>query len=520
MTSRTQDHVHRLIHSMSSAERRYYKLYNARNLSGGRSNHQLLFDAYAAMEEYDEEVILSRFKHEGIVRHIAITKRRLYEGILKALEAYHAEYSLDARLHRSINQVELLFQRGLHEDAAKVLASVRKAARKHDRQPALVAVLHWEKRLLEEGNYSNAKEEHLDQLASEGEQLRREQQELDELWDLKGRILLILYRQGQVRDANSQARVEQLLEHPLLQDPDRLLTARGRFLFHHLHAAAAFAMGRLEVCNTHLSANRTLLYAEQERFSHEPELVLSVLSNLAYVQLRTGQFQAADHTLKEFRQCPATWKMAEHEDLEQKLFTTSASLELGMHARTGDFGRALEMVPFVERGLARYAQRMGNVRKAGFYFQLAYVHFGNGEWDKAMKWCNRLFNDIRIDDSAEIIAFGRVLYLLCLIEVKDQDLLHYTLRNTERFMQTRQRAHRFESIFLETVRELARTRDETSQEEVLQRFENQLHELENDPREQVVFDHVDVLAWTQARRSGRPFAELVRERAVSATKAA
>src|SRR5690606_38062589 len=116
-----------------------------------------------------------------------------------------------------LHQVELLHGRALYADAAKLLTSVRRLARRHDRHAALGAVLLWERRLLEVGNYGGAGATDLERIARESLALREEQAELDELWDLKSRVFLGLYRQGQARDEAGMEEVRALLGHPLLR---------------------------------------------------------------------------------------------------------------------------------------------------------------------------------------------------------------------------------------------------------------------------------------------------------------
>ncbi|HMC96320.1 MAG TPA: hypothetical protein VKG92_01580, partial [Flavobacteriales bacterium] len=131
-----------------------------------------------------------------------------------------------------------------------------------------------------------------------------------------------------------------------------------------------------------------------------------------------------------------------------------------------------------------------------------------------------LLNDVHIDESAEIICFGRMLNLLVLLEIGKKDLLPYELRNTERYLRTRLRSHRFEPIFLAMVRRVLQARTPKAMQLIYQEFHEALLPLELDPMEHAVFDHLDPIAWVQSKLSGRAFADLVRERAVRSGLAA
>ncbi|MBK8498396.1 MAG: hypothetical protein IPL52_06150 [Flavobacteriales bacterium] len=512
MPRKSQDHLHRLIRSMTRAEKRYFKLFIGRHAPEGASHQQLLFDAIARMETYDEAGLLLRFAAEAFTHRFAVTKRRLYESVLRSLDAFHAESSVDVRLYRLLHQVEILYQRTLYADAMKMLLSVRRLASQHDRTHALVAASEWERRIMESNNYADVHEERLKERADADAHLVQQQAQLNGLWDLKSRLFLQLYRDGQARDATAHNALAALLDHPLLKDASMLRTAKARFLYHHIRGAAAFAMGDTSGCHAHLTANLSLLNSERERFVGEPNLVLGVMSNLIYVCIQRGMYNEAFAHLRSFRTLPSQWNMPESDDLDLKLFTTTASLELSMHLRLGDFDKALELVPVVVRGLAEHAHRMGPVRRAGFHYHLAYAYFGAGQYDKALRWVNELTNDARADDHSDPVCAGRLLQLLILLELGKKDLLTYTLRNTERFLRLRGRKHRFEPLLLHLVRGLVTARNASARKELLERFHASVLPLADEAGEHVVFDHFDPIAWAESKITGEPFSMRIKRR--------
>jgi hypothetical protein len=520
MPRKSQDHVHRLVRSMSPAEKRYYKLHLARHGSEGASNQELLFDAIASMDEYDERALLDRFKQEAFTHRFAITKRRLYEGILRSLDSFHTDSSVDVRLHRSLHHVELLHQRALYDDAAKVLLGVRRSAELHERPAILIAVAEWERRLIECRNYTGIDQAALDRIIMADEKVRQQQTQLDTLWGLKSNVFLHLYQYGQARDPKAWERSKELLEHPILRDPQQLTTAKAKFLFHHLKGAAAFAMGDTSTCHEHLTSNLGLLTTERDRFVDEPNLVLGVVSNLIYVCIQAGRYTEAFAHLKSFRTLPAQWNMPESDDLDLKLFSTTTSLELSMYMRMGDLEHALELVPVVERGLAQHAGLISPVRKAGFQYQLAYAHFAAGHPEIALRWINALLNDMRTDDQSDPACFGRLLHLLILLEMGKLDVLPYTLRNTERFLRLRSRKHRFEPLLLQLVRGLLKKQPEEVRRSVIETFLLGVAQLEGDPFERPVFDHFDPIAWAESKLRGEPFARRLKARALEFARAA
>ncbi len=513
MANTPHDHVHRLIRSMSRAEKRYFKLYASRHVVSGHSNHLTLFDAIAGMDQYDEAALLARFAGEGFVRRFPITKRRLYETILASLEAFHADSSVDARLRRMLHQVEILNRRALYADAARMLRSVRQLARQHDRQTILLDTLEWERRLIERTNYAEGGKEAVDRLTATSRTLREELEQVEALWALKSRSFLLLYREGHVRGAAQARSVQELLDHPLLEHPEGLLTPKARFLHHHVRSAVAFAQGDMEACATHLAHNHALLLAEQDRFRDEPNLLFSVLSNRIYVLAQLGRTQETEALLKEFRMLPATWPEAPSPDLEVKVFATGTSLELAMLARQGDFAKAIARTPAIEERMHCFDAQLSPLRKAGLLFQLAYAHFGAGDHEQALRYSHRQLNEGAIDADTEVHRFGRLLNLLVLMELDKKDLLPYAVRSMERHLADRGHDHPVERALLALAQQWRRFRTPVEARAALEALQDTLRTLAHDPRERAVYDHFDPLAWVVARLSGRPFADVVRERA-------
>ncbi|HQW86314.1 MAG TPA: hypothetical protein PLH93_03960 [Flavobacteriales bacterium] len=519
MSRKASDQVHRLIRSMDAAEKRYFKLYAGRHLIRGRSNHLLLFNAIAAMDVYDEEALLRRFKGRGFTARFAIAKQRLHNSILESLSAYHAHSSVDARLRRRMHEVEVLYQRALYADAERHLGGVERLAAKHEKFHVLAEVHVWQRRLLERTHYQGVTAATLDEQRQRTARLLARMTELDALWDLKSEVYLTLYGEGQARNTAQVERVRAIMARPGRPQVDALGSAQARYLHHHLEAVAGFATGDLEASHAHLLANRDLLEAERPIFIDEPYRLLAVLSNLAYVCTRTGRFKEASEHLHAYRLAPAAWQMPDTEDLEMKLFATGTSLELSIHCASGEFDHALALVPTVERGLERHGEALGTLRRAGHMFQVAMALFGGGRPAEALRWCHRLLNEAQ-DDQGGIVSYARMLELMLRLETEDKELLHYTLRNTERYLKGRSRTHRFEQVFLRLVRDLLKPLPILQQRAAFQRFHDDLAQLAGDPLEQPAFEHLDPLTWAESHLSGRPYGELVRERARGKSRAA
>ncbi len=513
MPPEVHDHVHRLIRSMTRPEKRYFKLFAGRHTVGGRNTSLLLFDAIAAMEVYDEREIHVQFAGEAFLKRFTVTKHRLYDVVLASLEAFHSESSVDVKLNHQLHRVEILFQRGLNADAEKVLRGVLIVAEQHGKSHVLLHATEWERRLMERMNYEGIREADLTALANRGTELLDDLERMEHLWQLKSRSFMLLYRQGKARSEESESALRELLKDPVLRSPHGFASPKARFLRDHILSAVAFGLNDTEQCARYLESNDRLLQEEAAHFQDEPNLLLSVLSNLAYVRLRTGRFAEALEGLKRFKRIPAMLPTAPSTDLEVKVFAMGASLELTLLCRLGEFERAMEKLPALEAELLRLDAHLSVIRKSSIRFQAAWACFGAGRNEHAAHWCRALLNERGIESHEEMHAMGRLLDLLILLESGKSDLLTYSVRNVERFLRSHRRQFRFERALLTYVKLRIRTRDPKGSHAAHSALVTAIRALETDPREQAILDHMDLLCYALSKEGNRAMGVIAQERA-------
>lgn len=510
MAHEPHDHVHRLIRSMTRPEKRYFKLYVGRHMLNGQSHYSDLFDAISAMEQYDERALHVRFAGAPFLRRFTVIKHRLYDTILASLEAFHADSSVDERLRRSLHQVEILFQRGLNKDAERMLRNVRQMAGLHGKLGARLEVIEWERRLMERANYAGTDEAELTAWAQEARALRTEWDELDQLWDMKARSFMLLYRRGRARDERTVHELEALAEHPLLQASNVAASPRAAFMRDHIRGAIAFAMNDLATCEQCLLRNDALLEEHAVRFKDEPNLRLSVMSNLAFVRVRAGKHAEALEGLKQVKRLPLQMSEAPNADLEVKIFSMTSNLELTILCRMGEFEKAAEKLAGIEDAMARYQASLSGIRMAGIRFQGAWACFGAGRMEEAAKWCNALLNERGAEEHEEIFALGRVLRVLIMLASGKEDLLRYEVRNLERFLKAHGRYHRFEQAVVQYVR--ARTAEPGAAAGRAAILLRTLETLGSDPLEAAPFDTMDLRCYAESVVSGQRMSDVAKAR--------
>jgi hypothetical protein len=108
-----------LIQALTQTEKRYVKQELKRHVLGDVNQSELLFDAVAGQERYNEASIKKRFAGHGFVRRLPEAKRELVLVILRAMRQYHAERTPMRRAISGFADGEFLRSRGLFKWAER-----------------------------------------------------------------------------------------------------------------------------------------------------------------------------------------------------------------------------------------------------------------------------------------------------------------------------------------------------------------------------------------------------------------
>jgi len=508
----SDDHVFRLIRSMSPAEKRHFKLYTSRHLLAGHSKLHALFDAIGSMSRFDEAALRHRFAGDASMKRLPIAKRRLYEAVLESLDAFHAGSSVDDRLRRMLHQTEILFGKALYADASKLLRSARALAGTHQRPAMLLQAAEWERRIMERSNYAGISDAQLAERARRVAAVADEWKEADALWSLKGDSFRLLFHSGQNPGRRELERMRSLENHPLLANGAALHGAYARFLHHHVRSALAFARNDLHTCEDQLKCCARIVEGEGDRLSDSAALLLGVMGNLAHVRMRAGRHQEALDDFRKFRQLPLMMKQAPNPDLEMKLFVMGFSLELSVLSAQGEFAKAMARAEGLEAGLERHGRQVSTVRRAELMLQAAYACFGAGHPGQALRWCNRLLSEGGIEAFTEVHALGRMLNLAVLVELGRTDHLAYVVRNTRRQLQRKGQPFAMESLLLGHALDLVKDAGGKAKGDSWRLLHADLAAHFAKGPEAALLDQVDFLLWAQAGAEGRTMEELARER--------
>ena len=506
-----------LIHNLTKSEKRYFKMHASRHTIGDKNNSVKIFDFIDQQETFNNDEIHNHFKGEAFLNQFAITKNRLYEQILKALDGYYSTSSVEAQLYTALHSIEILYSKGLYDHAKREVTKAKRLAEKHDKTAILLQIANKEKQLIETKGYRNNTSNDLKKHCEETLLISQQHTFYNQLWQLKGELFLLMNQSGQARSNESIEKYNQLfIKYKALKVPGKI-TFDSQYLIYHFESAYYFSILNQQESLRILKENMNHFNENKAKRKEYPNRYFSILTNIIHLESKFGNMKAVHPYLNELKALPHQLKSKLTNDLSIKFFSSINSIELKILNQEGQYKKATQLAQGIEEGISKYGNEITPSRKAYLAFNLSIAYFGMEDFNTSLKWINVILNAREIDGKEDIVSFAHLMNLLIHFELNNTDLLPYAIKSTRRFLSKRKRTFQFETIFLKHLTKISNAENRFERERILYDIEEEIRELKTDPFESVAFEYFDFHLWLTAKMKNKPFSVVKREHFLALT---
>jgi len=157
MARKTSTELFELVKTMTPSEKRYFKLFASLHTVGNENKYMKLFDLMEQMEDYDEDALVVGVNDKGGVTFSKL-KKYLYDLILKAMRNFNFDKNGTHQLTSAIDDVSILFNKGLYLQAQKAILKAQKVIKEFDLISYNFLIENWNQRLnlhLDEQNHKS-----------------------------------------------------------------------------------------------------------------------------------------------------------------------------------------------------------------------------------------------------------------------------------------------------------------------------------------------------------------------------
>lgn len=484
-----------LIRTLTKSEKRFFKLQSS--LQSGDKNYVRIFDIIEKMSGYDEDFLKKTFKGETFIKHLPSEKNHLYKLILKSLRSYYGETSVASSLKQEIKNIEILYNKGLFAECTKFLERSKKTAVRYEKFYYLFELISWEKTLLEE-SFENGQFGDLDSLIREEQAVLDKLQNLTAYHVLYSKINFVFRSGGYSRSAENTEIINEIEEHPLIKGKNTALSQRAASICYYTQGFCNVAKGNTLVALENYLKVKQILDNHTELRTDLAQRYIRTLSQILQCCLELQQTDNAAIHLEQLQQLPELDGFDTPDSIARIQMEIVLS-NLKMYIYRADFKEGADVMSAVLNEITTHESHLNKEIALRMYYYTAYLHFGAGQYAKALQWLNKVINDNENDLRQDLYGYARLFNIVVHYELGNSDLLEYTIKSTSRYLQKRMRDFDIEKLILDQFKKLIRQQRSNERKDQLLEFKKKLNELAVQEECKALLRYFDFIGWIESK---------------------
>ncbi len=431
MPNRSTDTLYQLIRSLQKSEKRNFKLYVNRNSSNEDLKIVQLFDALDRMNEYDEEALLRRAPSIK-KQQLSNIKAHLYKQILASLRLLESEENIDIQLHEQLDYARILYNKGLYHQSLKILDKIKEHAKATNQLSFLMQVLFLEKKI-ESLHITRSMQDRADQLTSEADNVNEHLTAITKLSNLALQLYSWYIKNGHARNEADEISITRFFKENL---PAESFNKKG--FYEELYLSQSYcwyAFIRQDFLMYYRYTQRwvDVFYEQPFMIDIETAHFIKGLHNLISAHFDLLNYKKFDDTLIKFEAFAASPTVTENDNNRIQVFVYLYIAKINQHFLHGTFTEGLKLVPYIEEKLVEYLLYLDRHRILVFYYKIASLYFGSGDYGRTIDYLNKIIN-WKVDLRTDLQCYARLLHLIAHYELGNFEILEYLIKSVYRFM--------------------------------------------------------------------------------------
>lgn len=507
-----------LIKSLTPAEKRYFKIYSElHSFTGDKKKYIKLFDAIDRLHEYDEGELRMSLKGESFAAKLKKPKRYLSEAILKSLERYHSNDSVDIILAQKLQQIEILYRKNLYSIALKIIHSALKMAVEHESTLYVLKLLSFKSELLKLSEKVNDIKGYINTGFSEEFEQLNMYTDHRRYYELVYRLIPLIKTQQVVRDNDSVEKIKKILRDPLVIKVNKNTMPYTILKYYY----NIMSIGTREIGDwkrSHVFRLEAVKYLERDKSKLHLRATpyIQAIHNLlvSAKQLnKDKEYELHFNKAKMFiDELPGKYKtkIILHEYF--RLIVSYMENQL----RLFNYGKVINVTVEMEK-LTKDPSLVSIENHLYFYFYAFHAHFNLGEYREALKYLNKIIGFSNNEILQDYVYMAWLLTLIVHYELGNIEILKGLSLTTQRYLLKKKgKVYKFEKLLIDLFIQIVRENvSKKGRVEIFKVSRQKMGTIFKNTNEAQALGYFDFISWLDSKIEGRPFGELVRERALS-----
>lgn len=496
-----------LIQSLTKSEKRYFKIYTTRNKYGQEKQYIKLFDIIDKQSEYDEEKVLKKAPE---IKKFSVVKNQLYNLVLKSLSSLHADKKITMHLRSKLDHIEILFHKGLYKQAKKLLAKTKSLAYQYEEFSLILELLNIEHQLLTNAMAFKSIQKFGESVESWSSEKAEILEKIDNLRMIQTVMMpfIKLHFEGiQHREDETKKYVENLINHPILQDIEQNISISSRLTYHLIwtiyYNLINNSQKAFEHCQTRLALlEKNKLFIEKD-FSRYIYTIKFCLDNSIELMIE----KEIGLLLKKLNKAVSSSPSGFDQNVEAAIFITQNLAKFDYAKSKFDYPTILKEEKTILDGLNRFSDMINPGIQIELLYYIGYAYFCSGEYHASLKYLNKILNDRFTGVKCDVFNITRILNLIVHYEIGNTDLTDYISKSYMRTLDKKNVYYDIDQAIIQLVNKLANAGKDSEKKSYLYDFRDYLLSIQFKLKDLKLYKYFDVDIWLAAKLEDQSISE-------------
>ncbi|MDQ3276777.1 MAG: hypothetical protein M3Q06_00525, partial [Bacteroidota bacterium] len=254
-----------------------------------------------------------------------------------------------------------------------------------------------------------------------------------------------------------------------------------------------------------------------DTFHEEPAMIpvetghyIRGMHNLISAHFDLRNNEKFEKTLKVFEAFAESDVVKNNENNTIQAFVYLYTAKINRHFMLGTFDDGVKLVPEITEKLKEYSIYLDTHRVLVFYYKIASLYFGSGDYDNTVRYLTKIIN-WKVNLRNDLQCYARLLHLIAHYELGNFELLEYLTKSVYRFMAKMENL----SLVEEEIFLFLRKSFNLSPRELKPEFEKllaKLKQIESNKFESRALAYLDIISWLESKISGEKVQDIIRRK--------
>jgi len=497
------DSLFRLIKSLEKSEKGYFKKF-AQGY-GKNQNYMLLFDAIDAQEVYDEAAILKKFRSQPFSKQLSVAKNYLWELILKSQRQYRADTSKFMIMNALMENGEILYEKGLYEDAMKLWDKASAMATEFDERPFILDIETARRRYFIDMTAGNWKE-FVTPSYDESFRHIREYETMLRIQQKYVTIINYIKTQPFFRTEEQKQEWEEFMNDPILLPENEPEGFYGKLYFNYIYNIYYLLCRNKEKALPYIKKIVGLWDEHVDLKNFEPIKYISAVNNYVINLAYLGEF--AEYFNYFEKMVPPKLNSISQEAI---YFEHWWLLKHNYFRLKRDIDGVTKFIAETKPDIEKYAPYINKVRLMLIRFSISLYHTTMSDYPAALDYLELVMGSKEIELRKDVQSMARIMNIVNHYEAGHLLLMEHLTRSSKRFLQANDYYYETERIFMKYMNNAIKAADQHEAKVVFTNMYNELETLFNsNEQEKMAFETIRILDWATAKMKGISHLEVVK----------